>query len=279
MGYVAPIADVPVQETHPKMNDKSKIMYSNLLGKDKHDYMFFESHVLVPALNFLDKLCLADNKPSQDLWDLCKQYRYPLAGARHIKHVKKFEVDDSTIFVLDMGSLSTVEWSIGVTTASTALMICRWDRDMSNYEICRQLLQRGINFKVLVPLGSRVLCSSSIPRQPRTPIRTAEYMFTRDDYISYCSDKRAMLSNNELAKRALKTGGIVWRLSVECSFDTVLSGTWRYTQSAEVYSDSEGTKYFNEKCNEEEVEAICGAYKCAQGMYPLTLQQRNKRKS
>jgi len=142
---------------------------------------------------------------------------------------------------------------------------------MSDYEICRQLLQKGMEFKVLVPISTKEGKEPNHTRCTPLPVRTAGYMFNKGDYVAYCYDRLSMLSDNHLAKRALKTGGIMWRLSVECSFNIVLSEEWCYTDTATIYTTKDGKKYFDDKCTEEESDAICGAYRCAQGMYdPLS---------
>ena len=267
MGYVAPLASISLSGPLQKLDHAAKVTYSNLLGKEEVDNDFFESHVLKPALMFLDNLCSTDCKDLPEMWDLFKNCRYPLAGARRTRHVKTMQQADSTIFMVDMGGLATVEWSLGVTTAATALMICRWESDMTDYELCRQLLQRGVEFKVLIRLDGETHNLPHHVRHPHIPARTPGYTFTKADYIAYCNDRRAMLSDKDLAKKALKAGGIVWRLSVECSFENVLSGAWRYSHGASVYTTQDGVRYFDENITEQEAEAICGAYRCVQGMY------------
>ena len=99
--------------------------YSNLLGKETPENKFFELQVSKTAIDFLESLCSADRKPPEDVWDIYKACRFPLARAWCIKNIEKIEAARTTVFMFDTGHLSTLPWNIGVQTAGAALMICR----------------------------------------------------------------------------------------------------------------------------------------------------------
>ncbi|KAF9550779.1 hypothetical protein CPC08DRAFT_647783 [Agrocybe pediades] len=71
-----------------------------------------------------------------------------------------------------------------------------------------------------------------------------------------------MFADHNVVRRALKTGGIVWRLAVHLSFTAVLDGKPGEGGLPVVYIDSEGDGFVDEICTEEEMDKICGTYTC-----------------
>ncbi|KAF9541146.1 hypothetical protein CPC08DRAFT_650697 [Agrocybe pediades] len=95
-------------------------------------------------------------------------------------------------------------------------------------------------------------------------MRLAGYEFSKADYEAYFQETESLLAKEGVARRALKTGGIVWRLAVGESFSRVLEANWSHSHSSTIYVSGDGSEYFDEKCTVEEMDAICGVYLCPQ---------------
>jgi len=82
---------------------------------------------------------------------------------------------------------------------------------MTEVEICRLMIQRGMQFRTFLPVSSRQVEPSAIPPLV-LPIRTAGYVFGKTDYDAYVEERVELIRNARLRRAALMTGSIVWRL-------------------------------------------------------------------
>ena len=113
--------------------------------------------------------------------------------------------------------------------AIDALFLCRLDSTLTDYELCRILIQRGIEFHTLLPCTT----SPSILPHLTLPVRSPGYQFTKNDYVAYLEERTALLRIPRVRRAALMKGGIVWRLVISrASFTDVLHGP---TTSATLY--------------------------------------------
>ncbi|KAF9553067.1 hypothetical protein CPC08DRAFT_767815 [Agrocybe pediades] len=267
MGYVPTIGDTNEQ---PRAFDIiMRRAYCKLIGMERTDVEFFQSAGATEAANFIDTLASTTQStlPRADIWDLHRSNRLALSGydlAKKIFKLRRKDGDNNDVlYVFDYGSHAIMNCMVGVESAIAAAKICRSNSNDSDFAMCKNILQQGIHFSAL--------CKNSHEGDTLTdykmrlkPMRMPEYTFTKDDYAAYMEEISTMFSVGNLAGRALKVGGIVWRIAVAESFSTVLQGEWTKTASSTLYISDDGTEYFDDTCTEEEMDAICGVYSCPQ---------------
>ncbi|KAG2348629.1 hypothetical protein BDR05DRAFT_996001 [Suillus weaverae] len=161
---------------------------------------------------------------------------------------------------------SLVPWNLVVPDAAMALMcLCHnWGYDI--VEIARNLLQKGIAFKTLLPMAVlpcvwcpvMELCTYLLGYKP--PTFSAVYA----DYVMYEQYHHEFM-NQPHARAALLHGGLIWWLALHSiGFDALLSVLNGISQEAVPFGlmlSIDGQTYFDNKLLlEEEVDFICGMY-------------------
>ncbi|KAF9563135.1 hypothetical protein CPC08DRAFT_816804 [Agrocybe pediades] len=262
MGFVPPV--IPQQPPYGyawSAQDFKK--YGFMIGKLTLESNFTASPFCNDARVFLEKLSSTDLTalPDSAEWDICKECRQPLANsywASRIKVLKGHE-DRRTTYLFDTGVEATLHCRIAIDDPAAVLMACRWTGQETDYELCRMLLGRGVAFRTLAPISTSSF--KNVPAVQR-PLRLNGYQFTQYDYAAYVRERDAMFADHNVVRRALKTGGIIWRLAVHLSFTAVLDGRSGEGGHPDVYVDSEGDGFMDDTCTEEEMDKICGTYTC-----------------
>ncbi|KAF4618020.1 hypothetical protein D9613_012862 [Agrocybe pediades] len=267
MGFVP-----PVSPQHPASNfswtaqDLKK--YGFMIGTQQLEADFPESPFSAHARLFLEKMSSTDHAsfPTPLEWDIYKECRAPVANSFWLRRVRILKRHDTgnNVYMFDADAEATLQWTIAVEDPAAALMACRWTGKDTDYELCRSLLGRGVAFRMLSPLSSHVpIAVESVPLIQR-PLRLSGYQFSQYDYAAYVRERDAMFTDQNVVRRALKTGGIIWRLAVHLSFSTVLDGKPALADGTVKYVDEEDNGFFDDICTEEEMDKICGAYTCMQ---------------
>ena len=210
------------------------------------------------------KTLTSNNQPDPSLWDLSRNNRQPLSLSNRIAHLRHLP---SGVLLFDFEQAATVPWKVSVSRPVSALFICRLDPAYNDVDIARALLERGIPFRTLLPL--RPITPSPSRSSPSPPIRLPGYKFTKDDYVAYLH-QRAVILHGCRGRAALLRGGILWRLAVqETSFDTVLGGPSSavlvHRHGFSIQGHQSGDELWDDDLSENDVFAICGAYKCYTG--------------
>ncbi|KAG6915610.1 hypothetical protein DXG01_010725 [Tephrocybe rancida] len=212
-------------------------------------------------------------RPSNDACDFNVYNRATLAHATRLKHLRFVETvqeKPTTLYMFDFGGRSEAPWKLAMIGAADALMVCRLDGRMGEYEIASYLLGHGIPFRTLIS-------SESISRAPREPpplcvlpMRLSDAQFTQKDYDNYARERSTLLRHPRV-RVALMRGGFAWRLCAPIvSFESVLQGptgwnpvpgtmfTARDPKTNEIFVDDELT--------EVELNSITGTYVCLTGL-------------
>src|SRR5271155_728999 len=100
-------------------------------------------------------------------------------------------------YAFDFKEAATVPWMVAVPNVMDAFYVCRLHRigglQLTDFEVARELLNRGIRFSTLLPVKS-IPCSIC-PLPNTIPVRLPGYKFTRDDYYVYKQQRAALLSD------------------------------------------------------------------------------------
>ncbi|KAG1875736.1 hypothetical protein F4604DRAFT_1680624 [Suillus subluteus] len=231
-----------------------------------------QKHVITCFIGYLVTLPqsqLSDIPP--DLWDLGPEPSLLTSNA-HVQ-VRYIQQPMQRLYIIEPYlSLSLVPWKLAVSDATTAVMCLRhdWGSDITN--IARNLLEKGIAIKTLLPM--------SIPphtRRPLTELHTYslghvpppnDHMLPRfrpvyADYIVY-EQHRHEFMNQPRARAAVLHGGLIWRLALHSLgfnvLPSVLDGISREAVPFGLMPDINGQTYFDDELSEEEVDFMCGTY-------------------
>ncbi|KAK0435812.1 uncharacterized protein EV420DRAFT_1281558 [Desarmillaria tabescens] len=106
---------------------------------------------------------------------------------------------------------------------------------------------------------------------PRTSLRTSEpvpyrrkgFQLTMEDFASYVERRRQLFRNSDVARAALKHGGLIWRLAMEeVSEEYVTSGpSPRVMETGACLRTTEGEALWDEMLMDDQIDVICGVYK------------------
>ncbi|KAG6913509.1 hypothetical protein DXG01_006267 [Tephrocybe rancida] len=251
--------------------DQKKMV--RLLGLSwAHSEPFASSSATVLAKSYLDKI-ITNVRPSDDQCDLNTSSRLSVATSRrfpYLRVVSTLGPSPKPLYMFDFGDISRVPWKLTMTSASDALMVCRLDASLSEYEVATYLLQRGIPFKTLLPAR----LAQETPMGPPPPCvlgaRLSVTKFSTKDYDSY-SNLRTMIVQQPRSCAALLCGGIIWRLCCDTiSYDTVLEGPtgWSTVPDANFLARDPKTNqdFVNDALTDVKLSFTSGAYTCYTGI-------------
>ena len=143
--------------------------------------------------------------------------------------------------------------------------------DHSTISLSMQLVNVGITFHTLQRLS--ILPTVALSSPPTLiPVRVHDYVFTVDDHSAYV-ERRAHILSSPRGQAALLVGGLVWRLALEhLGMESVSFGP----SSAVVqhglgylFKVPDGQIYIDDGLTQNELEVICGLYRCYTGMIVL----------
>jgi hypothetical protein len=231
-----------------------------------------QKHVITCFIGYLVTLPqsqLSDIPP--DLWDLGPNPSLSTSNA-HIR-VSYVQQPKQRLYIIEPRlSFSLVPWKLAVSDAITAVMCLRRDWGSDILTIARNLLEKGIAIKTLLPMSV-----SPQARRPLTELHTyslghvyppnnnklPRFRPVYADYIVY-EQHRHEFMNQPRARAALLHGGLVWRLALHSlGFDilpSVLDGISREAVPFGLMLDVNGQTYFDDELSEEEVDFMCGTY-------------------
>ena len=274
LGFVPPLP-VPNQPSTIVPQDRS--LFSTVVGLQRNDSPFFESPVASFALAFLQHLTSGRTPPNAS-WDIGTGNRLWFVETdmfRRLRVIERFDEKDRSEkwYVFDFKDRASVPWMIAVRHVANALYICRLDRPgqkpLLDFEVARELLNRGIQFSTLHPLKS---LPPTFAPSVTVPVRLFGYEFTVEDYHAYEQERAALLKDPRIARAALLRGGIVWRLAVATmSFDDVLQGP---TIAATVFrrgnifrTADQSIDLCDDGLSQAELDVICGLHYCRNGLF------------
>ncbi|PPQ81520.1 hypothetical protein CVT26_010863 [Gymnopilus dilepis] len=268
-GFVVPL---PIPDKYPlpprKLLDSDIKFICRIVGVDQLDQVFVQSVLMQYCHRFF--MDLGDQKaslPAADLFDLSPTNRLYVGATTRWRFIRK---TGSGWFVLSLpSSTAQAPWKLAVSHPIAALLLCRLDQSLSDYELCNVLVQRGIEFHTFLPMK---------PVSPRPlpsllmPVRFSDYRFTYHDYELYLQDRERLLSDPRIRRAALMRGGIIWRLaSSHVGPSEVLMGptfsALRYRQGFCTPSHNYGEIYWDDGLHETEMNALCGLVYCYTGNY------------
>ncbi len=264
-GFVLPI---PVPRRHPRpttLSEKDFRLFAAIVNEDGLDEGFQDSTIMQYCHDFVKGLA-KNATPPNGLFDLAIGNPKCILGVDRVRFLRA----RGTNLISLVLPVPNVPWDLTVTNAIDALFLCRLEASMTELELCHVLLQRGVQFRTLLPISSRNARPS--PILPMIlPIRGAGYMFTARDYDAYVQERAALLRSARVRRAALMMGGIVWRLVVsEVSFPEALHGpttaTTIHGRGLFVPSPKSDYNYCDDSLSESEAEAISGRIYCYTGM-------------
>jgi hypothetical protein len=254
-----------------EVTDQELKFIKSIAGVSILEREFENSRLALEIMEFIRPLMgkTADSVPKNELWDLAESNHRYVGGAWRFKHIRLHKISGGMVYVFDFGEKNfTVDWNLSVTNAVDALYVCRLHSGMTDYDICRQLLQRGIQFHTFLARNW-----TSDPRPivgPPLPVRLEGYKFTQRDYETYLSDFQHLLKNPRIARAALMKGGIIWRLVVShVGFDNVFLGPTTnvtlYSRGLCIDTDCGDTRLWDDDIADQELDAIVGMHVCMTG--------------
>ncbi|KJA19630.1 hypothetical protein HYPSUDRAFT_122121, partial [Hypholoma sublateritium FD-334 SS-4] len=143
---------------------------------------------------------------SADEWDLSRQNRACVAFAARFQLLKEVQGPNGPLFMLDLNEHATVKWSLTLTTAAHALLVCRLHSGFQESDIAVYLLRRGIPFYTLQDaetLSKKALSDAIVSEHPYRPY---EFVFDICDYKAYINQCCYILCRSR-GRVALLRGG------------------------------------------------------------------------
>ena len=267
-GFVLPI---PVPKRHPRpatLSEKDFRLFAAIVNEDGLDEGFRDSTIMQYCHDFVKGL-ERNGTPPNELFDLAIGNPKCIRGVDRIRFLRK---RGSNLISLVLPA-PNVSWDLTVTNSIDALFLCRLEASMTELELCYVLIQRGVQFRTLLPISSRQARPSPIP-PVILPIRDAGYVFGATDYDAYLQERAALLRHPRLRHAALMTGGIIWRLVVaEVSFSEALddptTATTIHGCGLFVPASKSDNSFCDDILSESEAEAISGRVYCYTGIKAL----------
>jgi hypothetical protein len=274
LGFVPPL---PIPNRPSTIDQRHQSLFSTIVGLQRNDSAFFESPVASFALEFLQHLNSARTPPNAS-WDIGTGNRFWFVETdmfRRMCVIERIDEKDRSEkwYVFDFKDRARVPWMIALRHVANALYVCRLDRPgqkpLLDFEVARELLNRGIQFSTLLPLKS---LPPTIAPSVTVPVRLFGYKFTVEDYHAYEQERAALLKDPRIARAALLRGGIVWRLAIATmSFDDVLHGP---TIAATVFrrgnifrTADQSIDLCDDGLSQAELDVICGLHYCRNGLF------------
>jgi hypothetical protein len=159
--------------------------------------------------------------------------------------------------------------TIALTTAADALFVYRLltEKEFSGLSLIFLLIDEGIRFLTLKPLLPTIQTTVRTTRA-LIPIRVKDYAFNDSDYHSYVLERARILSSPR-GRAALLEGGIIGRIAKEhLGHDRAVHGpSTAVTVHRQGFSfrDSAGITYWDDRLTDDEINNICGLYRCYTG--------------
>ena len=268
-GFVTPL---PPPTRPSSIGQGERGLISTVVGLTRDDSEFFASPLASFAYEFLRSLDSSDTVKNSS-WDLASGNRMSIADSQLFRRMRVVGSGAEKWYIFDFKEVATVPWMVALPNVVDALYVCRLDHTgaarITDFEVARELLFRGIQFSTLLPI--RPLPLSTTPLIA-VPVRLAGYKFTVEDYYAYEQQRAALLSDTRVARAALLRGGIVWRLAVATlSFDDVLEGpTTAATlqrRGIVVRTSDNSLDLCDDGLSQLELDIICGLYHCHTGIF------------
>ncbi|KAF8055372.1 hypothetical protein FPV67DRAFT_1680475 [Lyophyllum atratum] len=271
-GYTPPL---PMPSTFPApLSEADRKKLIRLLGLSWKECKGHVSTLSVAGFvkTYMDGL-VTGACPSDDKCDFNAHSRVSLMSSRRLKFLRIVNIADEKgrpLYMFDFRHGSKAPWKLTLTTAADALMVCRLDPQLSEYELARYLLARGIPFHTL-------LLSELAPRVPREPpppcvlpVRSPDSVFSRKDYDAYVKQRSSIIGQPR-ARAALLQGGFIWRICVSTiSFDSVIQGPtgWNPIPGTMFTARDPRTNeiFIDDKLTDVELNLIAGTYMCYTGL-------------
>ncbi|PPR01562.1 hypothetical protein CVT24_005857 [Panaeolus cyanescens] len=208
-GFQPPLP-IPVDTPLLPLSEKDKTVFCKAVGFGTSIAGFFDTPYSTLTKRFFDSFAgEVYGPPSPDTWDFSPSSRIPLVTLPRLRHLRR--VNDG-FFVFDYGDSSVVAWRLAVFSAKDALMVCRLPDSLSQYEVLRVLIGRGVRCQTLLPYPS---IPPSLPRvATKHSIRLHGYQWCMSDFEMYKSYARSLLNNPRIERAAVLAGGIVWRIAL-----------------------------------------------------------------
>jgi len=235
-------------------------------------------HPTMPAaiLAFLQGLSSKkpEDRPPNDLFDLTLTSRAPIDKLAIQSQIPKV----GNLFIIQphmyQQEVSFCDWAIALTSAADAARAFRLlstDDHHSTISLSMQLVNVGITFHTLRRLSIPPTVSLSSP-PTLIPVRVRDHVFTVDDHSAYV-ERRAHILSSPRGRAALLRGGLVWRLALEhLGLESVSFGPSSAAVQhglGHVFKAPDGQIYIDDDLTQNELEVICGLYRCHTGMVIL----------
>src|ERR1700678_2516899 len=203
-GFVAPLS-LPTRPS--SIDKKGRTLLSRAVGLWRNDSEFFESLVLSFALEFLELLDTSKT-PRNSTWDISSANWMSIMGSELFCRMCVIEHMEGKWYAFDFKEAAMVPWMVAVPNVVDVLYVCWLHQTggllLTDFEVARELLNRGIRFSTLLPV--KLLPCSIHPLAITVPVRLPDYTFKRDDYYVYEQERAAILSNPCIALSALLCG-------------------------------------------------------------------------
>jgi hypothetical protein len=210
-----------------------------------------------PLCSFISDLA-NKRRPLGEFWDLDQRNRQAVISHPNFPIVNQ-SPDSPPLYIFACQD-SMVTWTLAVTKASDALLVCRRSSTpFFSLAACLHLVTHGIPFRTLLPMRSVPTPSSTTVDAIPIPKRFPGYEFNLADYSAYLDQRKVILSQPQ-GRAALLRGGILWRLAMEhLSIDAALEGP-----SSSVTVHRIGFKgideYWDDDLSKEDTHHIVGMY-------------------
>ena len=199
-----------------------------------------------------------DGIPPNAIYDVSVQNRLMLYQNSRLH---QFRRTGPTLFsLIPPVGIAQAPWRITVCNARDVLLICQLDPQLSEFNICRILIQRGITFHTL--MSQPTILQTPTP-SPIIPVRTVSYKFTKTDYQAYVEERRALLRSSRVRRATIMSGGILWRLAVsDVSHHEIFDGPTAAAALRGVGTVLKGetmdTVYCDDSLSNAESDTLCG---------------------
>ncbi len=213
-----------------------------------------------------------EDGPPDDLFDLMSSSRAPIGRSAIQRQIHKV----GSLFVVQPHAYQrkvSSDWLIALTSAADAARTFRllMDENHSTISLSMQLVAVGITFHTLRHLS---ILPTVILSSPSTliPIRVRDHVFTIDDHSAYV-ERRARILKSPRGRAALLRGGLIWRLALEhLGMESVSFGPSSVAVQyglGYVFKAPDGHLYIDDDLTQDELEVICGSYRCYTGIVIL----------
>ncbi|KAF9441228.1 hypothetical protein P691DRAFT_684646 [Macrolepiota fuliginosa MF-IS2] len=236
------------------------------------------------AVFFRSFTAKSDKKPNSDLWDLSMDNRQTLCFSKRLSSIRTVKNKAETLYMFDLGSSSTVPWKLTVSSASTALYVCRLFDGMSEEELAWELVQNGICFHTLQRRDTLDQAPMEKLAATMVPMRLSGHVFDKRDHDFYEKQCQSFFSLRR-SRAALLRGGYLWHIASKyISLAEALRGPWGIRGAANemfIAEDGNGIEYIDDDLTDNELEVLCGVYRTFTGVgmdvaklswYPLAFE-------